>query len=120
MLAKLSAKKQKLKVNNPSQQQLSNLLEYYQNARFSEAEKLATSISQEFPKHQFAWKVLGAIHKQAGRINEALTSMLKSVQLAPQDAEAHNNLGAILKELGRLDEAEASYGQAITLKPASA
>ena len=44
-------KKQNLKANNPSQQHISNLLEHYQNGRFNDAEKLAASITQEFPKH---------------------------------------------------------------------
>ena len=55
---KKKATKQNLKANNPSQQQLTSLLEHYQNRRFNDAEKLAVSITNEFPKHQFAWKVL--------------------------------------------------------------
>ena len=102
---------------SPSQQQLSSLLEHHQNGRFSDAEKLATSITQEFPKHQLGWKVLGAVLKQTSRVSESLVASQKSVQLAPQDPEAHYNLGVTLKELGRLDEAEASYRQAIVLKP---
>ena len=51
---------------------LDSLLEYYQNGRFSEAEKLAVYITQEFPKHQFAWKVLGAVLEQTGRKSEAV------------------------------------------------
>ena len=45
----------------PSQQQSSSLLEYYQTGQYGDAEKLAKSITQQFPQHQFAWKVLGAI-----------------------------------------------------------
>lgn len=101
----------------PSQQQLSNLLKYYQTGRYDNAEKLSLSITQEFPKHIFAWKVLAAVLKQTGRINESLIISQKTVQLDPQDAKAHNNLGIIMKELGRLEEAEASYKQAIKLKP---
>jgi len=101
----------------PSQEQISSLLEHYQNRRFDDAEKLAISITQEFPKYQFGWKLLGALLKQTARVSESLAPSQKSVQLAPQDAEAHNNLGATLKELGRLDEAVASYTQAIALKP---
>jgi protein O-GlcNAc transferase len=101
----------------PSQQQLNSLLELYQTGKYPDAEKLSVSITEEFPKHQFAWKVLGAALNQIGKINESLVATQKSVQLNPQDAEAHNNLGNTLKELGRLDEAEASYRQAITLKP---
>ena len=101
----------------PSKQQLNNLLKYYQTGRYIDAEKLSLSITQEFPKHRFAWKVLAAVLKQKGRINESLIVSQKSVQLDPQDAKAHNNLGIIMKELGRLKEAEASYRQAIKLKP---
>ncbi|MAJ55160.1 MAG: hypothetical protein CBC67_03920, partial [Gammaproteobacteria bacterium TMED107] len=102
---------------DPSQQQLSNLLKYYQNGRLDDAEKLAVSITDEFPKHQFAWKVLGAVLGRTGRTSEAVNANQTAVTLAPQDADAHINLGVTLKGLGRLDEAEACYNQAIALKP---
>ena len=109
----------KIDVNfkKPPQEQVNSLLEHYQAGRYIDAEKLSLSITQEFPEYQFGWKVLAAVLKQMGKINESLIVSQKSVQLDPQDAEAHSNLGVILKELGRLDEAEASLRQAITLKP---
>ena len=113
----MKATKKNLKVNNPSQQQLSSLLEHFQNGQFNDAEKLAISITNEFPKHQFAWKVLGAVLGATGRKSEAVDANQTAVALSPQDAEAHYNLGNTLKELGRLDEALASYNQAIALKP---
>ena len=102
---------------SPPQTQLSSLLEHYQNGRFSDAEKLSLEIIQDFPKHQFAWKVLGAVLGTTGRKSEAVAAYQTAVTLSPQDAGAHNNLGNTLKALGRLDEAEASYNQAIALKP---
>ena len=102
---------------NPSQKELSRLLEHYKNGRFVEAEKLALSITQEFPEHPFGWKVLGVVLKQIGRISGSLSATQKSVYLEPQDFESHSNLGNTLKELGRSDEAEASFKQAIALKP---
>ena len=102
---------------SPPQTQLSSLLEHYQNRRFSDAEKLSLEIIQDFPKHQFAWKVLGAVLGTTGRKSEAEAAYQTAVALSPQDAGAHNNLGNTLKALGRLDEAEASYNQAIALKP---
>jgi len=101
----------------PPEELLSSLLGHYQNGRFNDAEKLAVSITNEFPKHQFGWKVLGAVLGQTGRKSEAVHANQTSVALSPQDAEAHSNLGNMLKELGRLDEAEARYTQAIALKP---
>ena len=90
---------------------------HYQNGRLGDAEKLAVEITQEFPKHPFAWKVLGAILGALGRKSEAVDANQTAVALSPQDPAAHSNLGITLQELGRLDEAEASYNEAISLKP---
>ena len=92
----------KIDVNSlePSQEQLNILLDYYQAGRYEGAEKLSLYITQEFPKHLFAWKVLAVVLKLTGRINESLVASQKSVQLNPQDAEAHNNLGVLLSECG--------------------
>jgi tetratricopeptide (TPR) repeat protein/SAM-dependent methyltransferase len=101
----------------PSQYEINYLIENYQAGRLEKAEALATTLTQQFPKHPFGWKVLGVVLKQTGRLAESLAPMQSAVTLSPQDVEAHNNLGVTLKELGRLDDAEASYGQAIGLKP---
>jgi Flp pilus assembly protein TadD len=102
---------------SPSQQQLKNLLDYYRAGRYDDAEKLAVSITQEFPEHPLSWKVLGAVFGQTGRGSKAANACQKVVALSPEDAEAHYNLGMALQPLGRLEEAEASCRQAIALKP---
>jgi predicted TPR repeat methyltransferase len=115
--SQLVSKTQTVNFANPTQQQLNSLLEYYQTERYADAERLAVSITQEFPEHQFGWKVLGALLQLTGRVPESLFAKQKAVELASLDAEAHNNLGNTLQELGRLEEAETSYRQAIALKP---
>ena len=102
---------------SPPQSKLNNLLEKYQNARYEDAEAMATSITREFPGHQFGWKMLGVLLARAGKKSEALSAYQKAVHLAPQDAEAHNNLGTALEGFGRFEEAKASYRQSIALKP---
>ena len=102
---------------SPPKELLDSLLENYKNGRFNDAEKLAISITQDFPKHKYAWFVLGAVLRETGRDSEAVDANKVVVKLSPQDAATHNNLGVTLMELGRLKEAEASYNQAITLKP---
>ena len=116
--SQLSSKKRILntKTVSPPQELLNSLLGHYQNGRLEDAKKLAISITQDFPEHQFAWKVLGAVFGAMGRKSEAVDANQTAVALSPQDAEAHSNLGVTLQELGRLDEAEASYNQAIALK----
>jgi len=116
--AQLSPKTQKPNTTrvSPPQELLTSLVGHYQNGLFIDAEKLAVKITQDFPKHQFAWKVLGAVLRATGRKSEALEANQTAVALSPQDAAAHTNLGNTLQELGRLDEAESSYTQAIALK----
>ena len=104
-------------VMSPTQEQMIDLLNHYQTGRYDEAEKLAGSITQDFPEHQFAWKVLGAVLKAKGRKSEAIVAAQTAVALAPQDAEAHSNLGVMFQEIGSVTEAEYSLRQAIALKP---
>ena len=117
MLTEFSQSKAKVAVKEPSQQQLANLLDHYNNGRFGDAEKLAISITEEFPQHEHAWRILGAVLGVTGRNSEAVGFYQKAVALSPQDASIHCNLGVALQELGRLDDAEASLRQAIALKP---
>ena len=88
--ALVSHKSKEKKVNDPipSQQRLKNLLEQYNAGRFADAEKLAISITKQYPSHRFSWDLLGSLFQQTGRMNETLTARQKSVQLAPQDAVA--------------------------------
>ena len=111
------AKKQNLKATSPSESEIKILLGKYQNGQHADAEKLALSITERFPKHQLAWKILGAVLGQSGRNSEAVNANQSAIALSPQDAQAHNNLGITLKELGRLEEAEACYRQSIALQP---
>ena len=115
--ALLSQSKLTIDTKVPLEAQVNTLLEHYQNGRFGDAEKLAIPVTQKFPQHQFAWKLLGAIFAQTGRKSEALNAIQTAVALFPEDAEAHSNLGVTLQDLGRLDEALVSLKQAIVLKP---
>ncbi|MBA59058.1 MAG: hypothetical protein CMQ40_07780 [Gammaproteobacteria bacterium] len=115
--SQLDSRIQTISSANPSQEQLNSLLEHYQSGRYDDAEKLAISLTHEFPQHQFGWKALGVVLGQTGRKSEALEANQKAVALSDGDAEAHNNLGFALQELGRFDEAEASLRNAVRLKP---
>jgi len=125
---KVSSKKEKKKnsssdqknlnqAQSPSQAEVNALLENYQKGLYDLAENLAKTISQKYPNHQFCWKVLGAVFKQTGRLQDSLIANQKAVEISPNDAEAQSNLGVTLKELGRLEDAETSYKKAIAIKP---
>ena len=100
----------------PTQQQINILLTHYRSENFIDAEKIALSITRDYPKDQFAWKVLAAVLWRTGRLSEAVVANKTAVALLPNDAEAQNNLGNILKVMGKLEEAETCCRNAIALK----
>ena len=125
---KVSIKKEKKKnlprnlinlnqIRSPPQIELNTLLEFYKTGRYDLAQSLATTITEKYPSHPFGWKVLGALFKQIGKLQDSLIASQKVVKISPNDAEAHSNLGITLKELGRLEDAETSYKKAIAIKP---
>jgi predicted O-linked N-acetylglucosamine transferase (SPINDLY family) len=100
---------------NPTNDQLSNLLKLYKSGSSSKAENIALKITQDFPNHPFAWKILSILLKNKGEVNESLNINKKLIQISPKDPEIHNNIGNIYFELGKLNNAKNSYSKAINL-----
>jgi predicted TPR repeat methyltransferase len=101
---------------SPSQIELNALLENYQKGQHDLALNLATTLTQQYPKHPQGGG-LGALFKQSGKLKDPLIVNQKILEISPNDAEAHCNLGVTLQELGRLEESEESYNKAIAIKP---
>jgi Flp pilus assembly protein TadD len=99
----------------PAQTEMQELINHNQNGRYGDAENLAILLTQQFPNHQFGWKILGIVLAKKGKRSEALVAIRKAIVLTPADAEVHYNFALVLQELGKLDEAEAGYRQAIKL-----
>jgi tetratricopeptide (TPR) repeat protein len=103
--------------SSPPQSDIDRLTNYYQDGNYDDAETLAKSITEQFPKYPFGWKILGATLQKSGKISEALNAMQQSAALNSEDAEAYNNLGVTLQELSQFEEAEESYRKAIVIQP---
>ena len=56
----------------PPQKDMQKLLDFYQKKNYLEAEQLANTLTQNFPKDPFAWKTLASIYKITGRLKESL------------------------------------------------
>ncbi len=100
---------------NPTHDQLNNLLNLYQAGNLTKAEKIALKITQDFPNHTFAWKILSVIFKNKGQVYESLNINKRLIQITPKDSEIHNNIGNIYFEIGKFDEAKNFYIKAINL-----
>ena len=60
---------------------------------------------------------LCGIYKDLGKLDQALSSTLKSIELKSDNSDAYMNLGIIYKELGNLDEALSSTLKSLEINP---
>jgi tetratricopeptide (TPR) repeat protein len=60
---------------------------------------------------------LGAVLRQAGKLDEAIAAYQQALAIKPQYAEVHCNLSGVFLDQGKLDKAIAAGRRAITFKP---
>tara|TARA_B110000208_G_scaffold191973_1_gene261398 strand:+ start:5478 stop:7307 length:1830 start_codon:yes stop_codon:yes gene_type:complete len=99
----------------PAESELKKISNHYHDGSLTDAEDLAMAITQKFTNNKFSWRMLGAIYKESGRLNEALIASKKLVELDDKDEESHINLGSILQLFNKFDDAIVSYKKAILL-----
>jgi predicted O-linked N-acetylglucosamine transferase (SPINDLY family) len=104
----------------PTTDQLNKLAQLHRGNQLADAERLARQLTERFPEHGYAWKILGAVLLSQGRQNESLQVQQTTVTLRPEDHEAHFNLACGLQQAGRVDEAIRSYMQCLNLQPTNA
>lgn len=98
---------------SPPSAEIQRLARLFDQGKKNEALALATTLTHRFPRHGFAWKVLGPLLYQQGKPEEAIEAMTRATACLPDDAEAHANLGIALQQSGLPGDAEQSYCRAI-------
>jgi predicted O-linked N-acetylglucosamine transferase (SPINDLY family) len=95
-------------------------LEEHRAGRLAAAEARYREVLAGDPDNADALHLLGVIELDRGRLESALASLGRAVELNGQRGEFHVNLGNALKTAGRLDEAIQHYRRAVQLMPLSA
>lgn len=114
------AKRQKkvgAKNANPHPDEINRLITLFQQGNHIDAESTARSLIERFPRNGPAWKVLGAIHRQRGSYEEALSAMEMAVTSVPGDYICLRNIAVLLSDLGRHAEAEDYCRKALAMNP---
>ncbi len=83
----------------PSGEMLNQLMQCFNQGMHAEAQSLATALTEDFPKHGMAWKILGVLHLQAGRLVLAEQALKRAAELLPKDPEAQYNYANCLYDL---------------------
>lgn len=107
----------KVDTANPSQDQINALVNLYHSGQMAEAEQACRELLQTYQQSLVVINILGAVLLGQGKLQDAIESYDKAIQIKPDFAEAYSNRGIALKEIGQLDEAVESYDKAIQIKP---
>lgn len=101
----------------PTSDEMNALGALFNQDKLVEAGVLAVSMTQQYPKHVFGWKALGAVRKNQHRLQEAVDAFELAAQIAPKDAEVQHNLGNCYFDLGDDSKAVLHYQKAVKLEP---
>ena len=107
---------QKLKVQEPPQHQLHDLINLCSQAHYQEAKTQAGRLLKQFPNSVNLNNILGAANQGLRQFEDALLAYKKAIFLKPDFAEAYNNTGNTLKIQGKIDEAIEAYEKALSIK----
>ncbi|KAG7664201.1 TFC4 [[Candida] subhashii] len=78
------------------------------------AQNLYLEVIKKDPKNFSAYKTLGEIYKQQGKLNECCNYWLLAANIHPWDTQFWGNVAELSAELGHVDQAIYCYGRAIT------
>ncbi|MFZ5624451.1 MAG: protein kinase domain-containing protein, partial [Gemmatimonadota bacterium] len=86
---------------------------YWGYQDFERAFGILSELRREQPNNSELWWVLGSLQRQAGRLDEALASTQRALQLNPRSETYAVEVGANLQMLGRYKAADSLYARAI-------
>jgi len=73
--------------------------------------------TDENPRDALAWHQLGVVYNKFGWTREALSSLVRAVELDPNLASAWADLGMLQARLGRWEEADRCFERALDIDP---
>lgn len=92
---------------------LSQANEAFVRNDFEQALKLYLEVIKKDSKNFSAYKTLGEIYKQQGRLHKCCNTWLLAANIHPWDSEFWASVGELSSQLGHIDQAIYCYGKAI-------
>ena len=87
------------------------------NNSLGNAEQIFTNLQKENPLNSEINHFLGITYQLQNKIDEAVLSYKKTIEIDPKFAEAHKNLGNMFYRLGKINEAELCFTKALEVEP---
>ena len=106
--------------NKETQKQFDRALEEIQSNDSASAEKRLTKLLKDDPKDFAAWNIVGSIHFNNNKFDEAVEAFERSLELKPDFLPAMTGMGRAFLGMKKFDEAIEILTKACTLEPNSA
>lgn len=107
----------KLGAAPPAQELIGRALNFHQQGRIDDAEKLYKQVLASEPRHAVATHFLGMAAWQRGDLAAGERMMRESIALDGAVPDFHNNLGLLLRDTGRVEEALAEFARTLEADP---
>ena len=104
-------------VSPESQRAFDDAARVLRGGNAADAERRFQSLAQAHPELPGPHANLGLIHRQAGKLPEAVKALETSVKLSPRQPVYWNQLGVTYRQAGQFAKAREAYEKAIALDP---
>jgi tetratricopeptide (TPR) repeat protein len=84
---------------------------------FQRARELLSEALELNPRNCYLWMALGSCQLQSGKLDDAIASFQKTVELLPERGPFRGQLARMLEDAGRLDEAEKHFRELLNIEP---
>ena len=91
------------------------LLNYYQNKDFANAQDLANLMIKKYPKNNLSWQILSFIYLEKGKIKDAHEAISNAHKIDPKDFKVLINLGLILFKLGSYEKSISAFKKVLEI-----
>ncbi|MBF0446755.1 MAG: sulfotransferase [Magnetococcales bacterium] len=93
------------------------MVDGHRAGNLAEVKPLYEQLLAANPDHAGALQMLGVLHLQQNRPNQAIALLEKALSYNPQTIQCYNNLGAAYCAVERWDDAQSAYVTALTHRP---
>ena len=114
-LADLNKISQKKTIQDPPEVLLNQLINLYNQGKYSIIVEQAQALSNQYPSSFMVWNLLGLSANQIGMFDQAILAFEKVISIKPDHAEAYCNMGITFYYQGFLNEAILAFKKAISL-----
>ena len=101
----------------PSSEELSNLMDCYENSDLEGVVTIAENLLSKYPFSAMLYNVMGSAVQEMKKYNDAITYYEKSLKLEPESPQIYFNLGEARFKLGQVALARNAYEMALRISP---